>query len=279
MGCDASSSPTPSPSKLASSCAPIPAAVSQTSAQQPGTQTRVASRTCSMGYVTRSAISHFLEMHPEAPKDEALSLHANADTSQPLYFWQLYSVLGTDRIVNIVQKLYARIAADDEEPWLRNAFTRLSDWEHHVATQAAFWLDAMGRGKYYHGGEYRLHFHHQHNACHVMTQVGAARWMHHMRHALDESDLGSDPRVRETIDVFLHTRMEKYAEEFGFQTGDRVYKSWSSDEWVRTGSWRVAGPEPCEPKQCPVTGKVGDCEVRARQTSEQSTSSGSDSPS
>jgi len=207
-------------------------------------------------------------------------LNANPDTSRPLYFSQLYSVLGTQRIVNIVQNLYARIAADKEEPWLPKAFTRISGWDHHVATQAAFWLDAMGKGKFYHGGEGRLHFHHYHNARHVMTQQGAARWMHHMRQALDESDLGPDPRVRGTIDAFLQTRMEKYAAQFDFQTGDRVYKAWHPEDWVRTDSWQLRGPqpkEPNEPKQCPITGQVGDCAMNKQQISDESTSGGSSS--
>lgn len=223
-----------------------------------------------MGYVTEAAISHFLKMHPEIPEHEATSLVADRDMSKPLYFWQLYSVLGTDRIVSIVQNLYARIAADKEEPWLPKAFTRISDWDHHVATQAAFWLDAMGKGRYYHGGEGRLHFHHYHNGRHVMTQQGAARWMHHMRLALDESDLGTDPRVRGAIDTFLHARMEKYAAQFGFETGDRVYKGWHSNEWVRTESWELTGPEPNDPKRCPITGQVGDCEVTKEVSTTQS---------
>jgi len=226
----------------------------------------------SMGYVTGAAIAHYMEMHPEVPEGEAHSLQANPDVSRPLQFWQLYSVLGTERITKIVKNLYARIEADAEEPWLPAAFTRISGWDHHIATQAAFWFDAMGRGKYYHGGEGRLHCHHQHNAGKVMTQVGAARWMHHMRHALDESELGSDPRVRGTIESFLHTRMEKYAGQFGFQTGDRVYKPWCSDDWVRTASWHQVGPKPC-----PVTGQVGTCVMNASNTSDRSTHSGSTS--
>merc|ERR1712232_1357548 len=194
--------------------------------------TRPLQRTCSMGYATRDVIAHFRKLHPEVPEEEAHNLQANPDTSSPLYFWQLYSLLGQDRIVGIVRNLYTRIYADAEEPWLPHAFTRISGMDHHIATQAAFWLDAMGRGKCYHGGEFRLNFHHQHNAAHVMTQVGAARWMHHMRLALNESDLGPDPRVRATIDVFLQARMEKYAQQHAFQTGDRVYKAWNSEDWV-----------------------------------------------
>jgi truncated hemoglobin YjbI len=247
------------------------------SAQQRGQQSSSPMRKCSMGYSTEAAIKYFLETHPEVPKAAGRSLHADPDTSRPLYFWQLYSVLGTDRIAKIVENLYARIAADDEEPWLPRAFTRISDWDHHVATQTAFWLDAMGRGPCYHGGEYRLQFHHQHNAGHVMTQVGAARWMHHMRLALDETDLGPDPRVRGTIDVFLQSRMEKYAQQHGFQTGDRVYQPWCADDWTRTDSWRKVGPKPKEPKQCPITGQVGQCEAKAQRMMDQSTSSGSSS--
>jgi len=226
-----------------------------------------------MGYVTEAAISQFLEMHPEIPEQEARSLTANPDTSRPLYFWQLYSVLGAEPIVKIVQNLYARIAADKEEPWLPKAFTQLSDWDHHVATQAAFWLDAMGKGKHYHGGEYRLEFHHHHNAHHVMTQQGAARWMHHMRNALDETDLGSDPRVRGTIDAFLHARMEKYAGQFDFQTGDSVYQAWRAEDWKRTDSWHHVGPQLNKmTKSCPVTGQVGECEVSNQQVSNSSNS-------
>lgn len=239
---------------------------SQGSEQPPGL------RKCSMGFATEAAIKYFLKMHPEVPREAANSLQADLDRSQPLYFWQLYSVLGTDLIVKIVENLYASIAADIEEPWLPKAFTRISGWDHHVATQAAFWLDAMGRGKCYHGGEGRLEFHHHHNAGHVMTQVGAARWMHHMRLALDKSDLGPDPRVRGTIEEFLQTRMEKYASQFAFQTGDRVYKSWCADDWERTASWHKVGPQACAPKMCPITGQVGNCEMGEKLISETSTS-------
>lgn len=226
---------------------------------------------CSMGYSTAPAIAHFRQFHPEITDADARCLHADTDESKPLYFWQLYSVLGEARIIKIVHNLYMQIAEDDEEVWLRQVFERISDWDHHIATQAAFWLDATGRGRCYHGGEYRLEFHHQHNAREIMTQVGAARWMHHMRHALDKSDLGSDPRVRATIDEFLRVRMEKYAAQHSFETGDRVYKTWHADEWVRTSSWRVSGPEP---KFCPVTGQVGECKI-----SNQSTSSGTSNAS
>ncbi len=79
---------------------------------------------------------------------------------------------------------YSLVFADTPNAWFRDAFARIGDLEHHVATQAAFWEDVMGGGRRYHGGEYRLHFHHTNNAAAVMNAKGATRWMFHMRHAL-----------------------------------------------------------------------------------------------
>jgi hypothetical protein len=76
------------------------------------------------------------------------------------------------------------VFADTSNPWFRDSFTRIGDLEHHVAAQAAFWEDIMGGGRRYHGGEYRLQFHHTNNAAAVMNSDGAARWMHHMRRSL-----------------------------------------------------------------------------------------------
>lgn len=84
-----------------------------------------------------------------------------------------------------------------------------------------------------------------------------------MRHALDESDLSPDPRVRGTIDGFLQARMEKYAQQFDFETGDRVYKTWSADAWSRTdrGQGELEESEDtADPSlaklRCPMTGQV-----------------------
>ena len=83
-----------------------------------------------------------------------------------------------------VHTFYSLVFADALNPWFRDAFARLGDLEHHVATQSAFWEDVMGGGRRYPGGEYRLQFHHTNNAAAVMTAKGAARWMFHMRQAL-----------------------------------------------------------------------------------------------
>jgi hypothetical protein len=61
-----------------------------------------------------------------------------------------------------------------------------------------------------------------------------------------------------TIDDFLHARMEKYADDVSFDTGDKVYGSWNSDDWERTEDWERRGPV----LKCPVTGKSGTCEAQ-----------------
>jgi len=174
------------------------------------------------GYATESCI-HAYRAHYNVDNHAAGDMAADPDTSKPLYFWQLYNVLGQRRIVKLVTNFYTRVYKDDEDAEFKRAFTRISGMNHHIATQAAFWIDAMGGGRAYHGGMYRLEFHHHHNAKQVMTHKGAVRWMLHMRAALDESDLGTDPRVRWVIDDFLFIMMEKYAGQHGFQTGAAVY--------------------------------------------------------
>ncbi len=152
---------------------------------------------------------------------EIVSLTAPSDPSKPIQFWQLYSVLGQDPIVGIVQRFYERVFAD--EKWFTSVFERVGDLGHHINTQASMWIDVMGGGQYYHGGEFRLSFHHTHNAMQLMNDKGAERWSQLMLETLDASGdlMGRDPRVRQSINTFLSHFMTKYAEEFAF--GDRSF--------------------------------------------------------
>lgn len=93
-------------------------------------------------------------------KNITTSLTADMDTLKPLYYWQLYSIIGHEPILEIVQDFYERLYGDDQEPWFRDAFVQISDIHHHVQTQALYWIDSFGGGKVYHGGNYRLNFHH-----------------------------------------------------------------------------------------------------------------------
>ncbi|CUH41483.1 truncated hemoglobin [Ruegeria atlantica] len=165
----------------------------------------------------KSAIENGV-LPPDAHRmPEVVSLTAPGDITKPIQFWQLYSVLGQDQIVDIVRRYYERVFAD--EPWFTSVFERVGGLSHHVATQASMWIDVMGGGPYYHGAEFRLSFHHTHIAMALMNDKGAERWVALMRETLDSSlDLmAADPRVRTSINTFLAYFMTKYADEFRFQ--------------------------------------------------------------
>lgn len=175
------------------------------------------------GYTTTSGRLEYLQLrgissHSEHKKiSESLTADPNLDA--PLYYWQLYSILGTERIFDLVTTFYESVYGDYEEAWFRTAFARLSDKDHHIQTQAAYWIDAMGGGKYYHGGDYRLNFHHTHNAGDVMSARGAKRWMHHMKLAIvkHSNELCKlDRRIVPCLLDFLKVKMLKYSREHGW---------------------------------------------------------------
>ena len=148
------------------------------------------------------------------------NLQASLDPNDPLYIWQLYSLIGSQPIYDIVSKFYHRVYADDEAPWFRDAFTKIAPLQHHINVQVAYWIDAMGGGKYYPGGNGRLNFHHYHNANDVMTADGAKRWMYHMRATLENDIKFADPRVKPCIIDFLRIKMMSYAKTFGWKYDD-----------------------------------------------------------
>lgn len=144
------------------------------------------------------------------------SLKAPNDPKQPIQFWQLFSAIGPDPIVTIVQDFYERVFADED--WFVSVFARVGPVDHHVYTQASMWVDTMGAGAAYHGADYRLSFHHTHNAMALMNERGAERWVRLMVQALDAKGdiLGDDPRLRIALNTFLSYFLGKYADEFEF---------------------------------------------------------------
>lgn len=201
-----------------------------------GVRTRYPSK---CGYATVQGRIDWLEAN--GIKDSELiasisqSLEADKDPTAPLYYWQLYSLLGPDKIHALVSRFYKRVFDDYEAPWFRTAFARISDMEHHVATQTQFWVDVMGGGKCYHGGDYRLNFHHTHNASTVMNAEGAKRWMHHMRLAIldNEKDPNTcyssvDERIIPCLKDFLKTKMMKYASEHNWKFDDSDFDDFPS---------------------------------------------------
>ena len=78
----------------------------------------------------------------------------------------------------------------------------------------------MGGGFKYQGAEFRLHFHHQHNAIELMNKKGAERWIKLMVQTLDDTAeyMTDDPRIRVSLNTFFAYFTAKYAADFGFQT-------------------------------------------------------------
>lgn len=148
---------------------------------------------------------------------QIVSLDASDDLTKPIQFWQLYSVLGQDPIVTVVGSFYERVFADED--WFTSVFARVGGIGHHVNTQASMWIDVMGGGPYYHGAEFRLNFHHTHNAIQLMNEKGAERWSKLMLDTLDDvaPHMTDDPRVRASINTFLTHFMGKYSHEFSFE--------------------------------------------------------------
>lgn len=147
---------------------------------------------------------------------QIVSLTASNDIKQPIQFWQLYSVIGPQRIIKLVTRFYQRVFADED--WFKSVFERVGNLDHHVNTQSAMWVDVMGGGATYHGGEFRLNFHHSHNAMALMNDRGAKRWVKLMAETLNDptTDLAMDSRVRPAINTFLQYFVGKYADEFAF---------------------------------------------------------------
>lgn len=167
-------------------------------------------------YIT-SAIQKGLLPDDAHKNAEIISLTAPSNPAKPIQFWQLYSMLGQEPIVRIVENFYERVF--DDEEWFKAPFERVGGIAHHINTQASMWIDVMGGGPYYHGGEFRLNFHHTHNAMALMNDKGAKRWSSLMRQTLDSSShlKEEDPRIRTSINTFLNYFMGKYSDDFHFE--------------------------------------------------------------
>ena len=145
------------------------------------------------------------------------SLIASNDSSDKLYFWQLYSILGIYPIKMLITVFYTKIFSDNKNDWFRNEFIELGTLEYHIKGQTNFWLDIMGGGEKYLKSEKAVFYKHK-NAESIMTQKGANRWMKHMINSLYEVNLCqlNDKRIIPCISDFLYYFMEKYSKEFDF---------------------------------------------------------------
>jgi len=167
------------------------------------------------GFTTKKLREEFLNLY-NIPRDEqVMTLHASENTTDRLYFWQLYSILGEDEITEIITLFYKDVMCDHQDELFRETFKNSGTLEHHVKKQANFWVDATGGGKRYPGGEARLELHHD-NAKIIMTHRGAARWLFHMKNALKTRNF-HDERIASCINDFVNFFMYKYGQVYNFR--------------------------------------------------------------
>ena len=173
------------------------------------------------GFVTLQFQREYLDakVPAEYHKDpQVLTLNGHENESGTLYFWQLYSILGENKIRQFITEFYTNLFDEAEDIQFIKTFKVLGSIEHHIIGQTNFWLDAMGGGKKYAGGQFRLQRHHD-LAKHIMNAKGARIWLQHMRYTLNTTlvDFTDDTRVKPCIMNFLNFFMEKYGLEYGFK--------------------------------------------------------------
>ena len=145
------------------------------------------------------------------------SLVASNNPNDEVFFWQLYSILGEKPIHKLIHKFYTNIFNDSEADWFRDEFIEGGSIDYHVKGQKKFWLDVMGGGPHYKGGELKLNLKHR-LVENIMNLDGANRWMYHMIKTLKELEFDKieDKRIIICIKKFLYFFMRKYSVDFDF---------------------------------------------------------------
>lgn len=167
------------------------------------------------GFITKKIREEYLDYKKIKRTHEVTTLNGLENDTDTLYFWQLYSIIGEDMIVDIITRFYTDVLTDNEDVLFRDTFKESGDLEHHVKKQTSFWIDVTGGGKRYPGGEARLELHHD-NAKIIMNQNGANRWLYHMKNSIKETHIG-DTRVIPCIVEFVNFFMLKYGKTYNFR--------------------------------------------------------------
>ena len=174
------------------------------------------------GYMTDFYRDQFILYNNIPRKSWVLSLQAHNDQSKPIYFWQLYSVIGSDCIRDIVTQFYNNVFQDNKNIWFSSEFKDGGTLDHHIQRQTLFWLDVMGGGKHYKGGKLMLHNHHKLVES-IMNKKGADLWIEHMNNAiqtiLNKTSFNQlyQQKIKTSLHEFIFFLMTDYSKEFSFQ--------------------------------------------------------------
>lgn len=173
------------------------------------------------GYMTDFYRDRFIMYNNIPRKSWVLSLQAQDDQSKPIYFWQLYSVVGSDFIKDIVTQFYNNVFKDNKNKWFSSEFKDGGSLKYHIKRQTLFWLDVMGAGPYYKGGKSMLNNHHKLVES-IMNEKGANLWIEHMNSAikttLNNKSFSQDnrQRIKKSLHEFISYLMMDYSKEFSF---------------------------------------------------------------
>ena len=189
----------------------------------------------SLGHGTAQMRLDWLAHRKDIPEGDHASVpvgtDADPDQPQRLYFWQLFSVLGAERIKAISVDFYTRVLADETDGSLSPGFISVagpkSSLARHSEKQFDFLIDSFGGGEQYAGGDGIIHYFHETTGRPVMNACGAARWMKHMGDTLAAMDFSSiDERIKPCVIDFFRMQMRKYARAVGV----RGYRAWPFQE-------------------------------------------------
>ena len=165
------------------------------------------------------------------PKDsfydmKILSTNASYNIDDPIYFWQLYSVIGEPGIEIIITKFYNLIFNDDNNEWFKKEFVESGSIKYHIERQKIFWISVMGGDKKYIGGDTKLNLKHK-LVNNIMTTEGAELWMYYMTKTLNELKIlfSYDKRIMKSINDFLIFFIIKYSNKFNFNVTNILIKS------------------------------------------------------
>ena len=144
------------------------------------------------------------------------SLIASNNPSDPIFFWQLYSILGESPIHTLISIFYENVFNDNDK-WFSEEFIELGSLEYHIKGQKRFWLDIMGGGQKYIDGMNRLNLRHS-LVDNIMTVDGSNKWLDNMNKALNDHrvHLTNDKRVIYCIYDFINYFMIKYSKHFNY---------------------------------------------------------------
>lgn len=145
------------------------------------------------------------------------SLIASNNKHDELYFWQLFSILGENNIKLIIETFYKKIFNEKNLELFHNKFIKSGNLDYHIKHQSNYWIDVMGGGKKYLGGEELLNYKHE-KIKDIMNFQNSKIWIKYMLETLFDLKYHelNDTRIFKTLKDFIYFKMNIYSKEFNY---------------------------------------------------------------